>query len=147
MQGVWKIESFDRGEEIPPGEREGLKEDRLQFEGDVLSIVESRSRHVDVYKFSLDWKSDPKVMQLTHTKDREKSEWLYKFEGDTLVLAMFESGEPRPTEFVARPMSRAADKPRDMGVIIVRLRKTDEVPAGREPKRPNLPTYRMTTGK
>jgi uncharacterized protein (TIGR03067 family) len=159
LQGVWAIESVEEAKK--KGQRpDDLTGVRFQFKGDRLTIFEG-SRVDVVFAFTLDTAQDPKVMTLVElghdgqplrrgatrvgTAPRvdagevQKEEWLYKFEGDTLVLAVTKDPGPRPTEFKPR-----AGQPQVPAVFIAKLKKTDETPASdTQPPRRASPTTRL----
>jgi len=139
LQGVWMIESADDGSQSNAPPPDDMKDDRLQFEGDHLTIVGPRDRVR--FSFALETSSDPKAIVLTELGDdgrpqSEKSEWIYKFDGDVLVVAVPREAGGRPTEFRTRSgSSEQPGRPREIGCTAMRLRKADEKPADVPPPR------------
>jgi uncharacterized protein (TIGR03067 family) len=117
-------------EEDPTPEK--LRDDRLQIGGDRLTIVEGKDHHRESFSFTLDVSSDPKVMTLITLGDdgkptKEKMEWIYKFEGDTLVVAFIKGGDAgRLADFNGAAWAKVT--PGKPGVTRVRLKKTTEAP-------------------
>ncbi|HJZ59873.1 MAG TPA: hypothetical protein VKE74_33335 [Gemmataceae bacterium] len=82
----------------------------------------------------------------------ERSEWIYKFEGDTLVIAVADPGAPRPRDFTPRALApvgtaRGATAARADGggrVDVIRLRKTNVGVGG---SRPTGSTYGYGTSR
>ena len=141
LQGVWAVESIDLGDPKLNAKVKELTKVRVQFRGDRIGTGPSGAIREDK-SFALDESADPKVMAVTHlgadgkpmpppfpdsTYKAFPHEWLYKFDGDVLVLAQIdfavftEKAPERPTGFTPRP-----HKPGTPGVTIVRLKKTDE---------------------
>ncbi len=172
LQGMWAIESFEAPNPTDrPGDDE-LRGVRFVFEGDKLRITHG-GREEQTSGFVLDTASNPKVMILTRLGDDgrprrklgpkgegegqvQKIEAIYKFDADTLVLAMPEGPgadrATRPTEF--KPKARGTDGPGGSStpdVFVVRFKKTTEAakPAEDRPTRPGaVPTrvVKPTTG-
>jgi uncharacterized protein (TIGR03067 family) len=135
LQGMWGVESIDDGRGVDRG---GATTGRYTFAGDSLTVVSwGETRR---FVLGLDEGQSPKVMTLTAVPDAgtkpKTVECLYKFEGETLVLAIGTGDNPpRPTDFTARaggevtftagkpaPESREPPAP---GVLVVTLKKTD----------------------
>jgi uncharacterized protein (TIGR03067 family) len=151
LQGVWAVESIDTGDpnqKLRPGDK--IEDFRFHFQGDRLGKGKV-DRVTQPMSFQLDDSVDPKVMTVTYlgkdglpyndrgpgvvSKEPAPSrEWLYKFDGDDLVLAVpehtvFSPPIPRPTDFTPYPTSAKPGEPSVMGVTIFRLKKTNENPA------------------
>jgi uncharacterized protein (TIGR03067 family) len=123
-------------------ELDRMRQGRFEFKGDrfVLALFGSR----DVFTFALDETRNPKVMKLTSGPDdaepirpgtrrepvqreRETLEWIYKFEGERLIVA-FGKGT-RPPEFKARRYEESElGKPTVPAIHVVTLKKTDVPP-------------------
>jgi len=74
--------------------------------------------------------------------DAERVEWIYKFDGDTLVIALTKGSDKRPTEF--KPQARSGA---NGGVTVVKLKKTDEAfIAAPTPRYSGTSTSRSTAG-
>ena len=157
LQGVWRVEWIDGGggseaemlaagiskEEVATY-REHLRKGRTEFKGDrvIMTWLDMRGEFVVV----LDETKQPKWMTLTEIpvaapKDSEpvvasdprppeKREWIYKLDGDLLIVAYVFEGE-RPTELKAR-----ARKPGVPHVNVMTMKKLG--PAELEP-RPDAP--------
>jgi uncharacterized protein (TIGR03067 family) len=135
LQGVWKVESIDvdlkHRNKPRPNE---FKTVRFQFEGDRLTLaqygfVQSRTT------FTLDPSQNPRVMTVTPARGNDpgfliavSGEWLYKFEGETLVLAVTKGSGPRPTEFKPHAPPEMTVPVRLQEVEVYTLVKTDEKP-------------------
>ena len=170
LQGVWAVEKFDAGdpERVPPPEE--LKAFRFHFDGGKLRI---RDDGDFASSFVLDTASNPKVMIVTAldengrprkrfaSEEIDRSEWLYKFDGEALVLAVVEGPGQRPSNFTPRPSSgrppaivatpgkgphTVKDDNYVPAVHILRLKKTNEAPPTPKP-RPNIPTGTRPKGK
>jgi uncharacterized protein (TIGR03067 family) len=140
LQGVWAVESLDAGAPIEDLKLEELLKTRFQFQGERLSIVDGK--HWERMSISLQEKSDPKVMVMTELNEKgeperimvtanksldpKKQEWIYKFEGDLLVIAIAKDEGARPTEFKGRARSFEPGKPEVAPIFVVKLKKTNE---------------------
>jgi uncharacterized protein (TIGR03067 family) len=127
IQGVWAVESFDQGVQVDPGVIESSKKIRYQFQGDTWATTD-RKEVLDIGTFSLDVSQNPRGIKVIRDTEPRKQEVLYKFEGENLILALFNDGEPRPTDFKAHsplPNSPGIGKG---AVTIVKLKRTDERP-------------------
>jgi uncharacterized protein (TIGR03067 family) len=141
LQGVWSIEAVDTGDPKDVPAPEEFQKTRFQFQGNRLNIVDGH--RWTRMSFSLQENSDPKVMVMTElnekgeperimvsvnkSRDPEKHEWIYKFEGDLLVIAVTKGEGSRPTEFKARAGSFVVGKEVE-AIIIAKLKKTSEAP-------------------
>jgi hypothetical protein len=126
---------------VPPKEVENL---RIHIQGNRMGIGFVNGPLGELLSYQLQETVTPKVMVVTYLgkdglpySDRgpgvkkepaPSREWLYKFDGDQLVLAkldvaIFSPPCPRPSDFVARPWSEGSP-----GVQVWRLRKTTESP-------------------
>lgn len=170
LQGMWTIEALDDGSPATEKEREKLKDARLKFEGDTLTINE---RAEDIkFTFALDESKAPKVMTLTEAGERRPSratfagtkrggsappagaeppaaarkwQWIYKFEGESLVVAFVKDGGDSgsaPTEFKSRKGEFGPDK-RVPAITVITLKKTDVPAPPREPRK-SSPTFSGT---
>ena len=151
FQGVWGVEKMDSGrrvEDFPPEEvaraMESLKQSRFQF--DSKSVSMNLLGRQERASFVLDETQNPKAMYLTESREggpaSNRSEWIYKFEGDYLVLAFAEGGQ-RPTEFKARagqPVQRGV--PEERGIHVIWLKKSDELPKP-DPGPHRSPSHRL----
>lgn len=150
LQGTWAVESLDAGEKEDSGKRAESKKDRFKFEGDKLTLVTPRED--EQFTFALDETKTPKELTLTEMSDgppspgnptvrgttvvaepeREKLEWIYKFEGETLVLALAnrerDTKGSRPTEFKAVASRFERGTLLVPGVSVLTLKKTDDTP-------------------
>lgn len=144
LQGVWAAESFrvdPPGEGPPP---DVAKTARYSFQGDRLSVA-FQGRIRERYTVTVGADQNPKVLLLTVADDKwepkrimvtknkysdpEKHEWLFKFEGDKLVLAQTIEPGARPTDFNPRKwLPPQAGKPHLSQVAIVTLVKSTEPP-------------------
>ncbi|MCE9563636.1 MAG: TIGR03067 domain-containing protein [Planctomycetes bacterium] len=158
LQGVWTVESWENGDPKEKMTEEERAIVRVAFEGDKMRFAENPKQRQDKLAISLNEGADPKTITLTQLdadgQPRQvtiagknlpnRSEWIYKFDGEILVLAVTGPEGKRPTEFKAKP---AVGRPPAFGpkgpiggegfvpaVDIVRLKKTNE-PFPDEPKR------------
>ncbi|MBM3979318.1 MAG: TIGR03067 domain-containing protein [Planctomycetes bacterium] len=159
-----KYETLEDVRPPNPADPEDIAAVRLTFDGDRLTIA-LYGETKDALTVVLDETANPKVLKLTEVLDAdarprgtfagtkrggpaparepEKQEWIYKFDGDKLVVAFSKGGDgPRPTEFKARLRSEENGKevPR---VTVVTLKKTDAPP----PARPRYTTTSRGTRK
>ena len=82
--------------------------------------------------------------QANRTPGGLRREWIYKFDGDTLVIALSTSDSKRPTEFKARKWKFEKGQPEEPGVFVIRLKKTN-TPAGGTPHGPGTARGRYDT--
>jgi uncharacterized protein (TIGR03067 family) len=171
LLGMWEVIEFQAAR---PGEGpapDKLQAIRLVFTSDRLTISVG-TEWKEHFQYTIDPTRDPKWMTVVEEDGRprptpgtnrttapaaaypggERSEWIYKFEGDTLVIAVADPGAPRPLDFTPRAFSAggapqaagAAPQPAAGGrVDVIRLRKTT-MPAGGP--RYGYGTYRGTAG-
>ena len=138
FQGVWKATSVDSGS--GPKELPGDRTPRLQVEGDRVSLRESATDPGDPHAATWDSTKSPKTLTLNSFETSGKPStraaqvWIYKFEGDTLVVAF--SGETAPAEFKGQAPSQ---KPPVPGVAVIQFTKTAEKPVT-QPVKPTRPT-------
>jgi uncharacterized protein (TIGR03067 family) len=159
LQGMWEIVEFRTAREGDGPNGEKQQAIRLVFAGDrlTISVGTDWKEHFTV---SLDPTKDPRHMTLVEESGRplgtaragtgpqraagpgERSEWIYKFEGDTLVIAVADPDSPRPTEFTPKGIrgnvgtakaTAPAGQTTSARVDVVRLRKTT-VPASAGPR-------------
>lgn len=151
LQGMWEIVDFQTarpGDGPNPEKQQAI---RLAFAGDKLTItVGSPTDWKEQFTVSLNASADPRQMTLVEltgpsapkataarTGEPERSEWIYKFEGDTLVIAVADPGAPRPTDFSPRGVRGAGGTAPATAtgyrVDVVRLRKTN-YPASAGPR-------------
>lgn len=157
VQGMWEIVSFEAARPGDGPEPDKLKAIRLVFAADRLTISVGTGWQ-EQYVFTLDPTKDPRHMTLIEDDGRargpgtprvgtvpggtarkpegEQSLWIYKFEGDTLVIAVADPGAPRPTDFTPRGIGggstakgTAGKAPAGGRVDIIRLKRTN-TPAG-----------------
>ncbi|MCE9530457.1 MAG: hypothetical protein K8T89_04900 [Planctomycetes bacterium] len=135
LQGVWACESLDTGDpkqKLPPDLR--VEDFRIHIKGNRLGkgLANGPLQHLS---FTLQAGATPKVMTVTFlgkdglpyndrgpgakSKDPAPSrEWLYKFDGDKLVLAVLDAAIfsppcPPPADFVARPWTERSKRGRE----------------------------------
>jgi uncharacterized protein (TIGR03067 family) len=150
LQGVWAVEAF----EFADPDRKPRDKDadcRLQFEGDRLVI---RIDPWEEFSFTLDESKEPKALLLTqldrttgkpyrHVTKRTgqadevgpelKEEWIYKLDGDKLVVALVRNGRgQRPTALKTQM--------EPFEVMVIRLTRSAEAPAVIPPPRPRATT-------
>jgi uncharacterized protein (TIGR03067 family) len=122
FQGVWKLESSDAGYGLKEAQ-EGNNA-RFQVVGDIASIRESATDPGEPYTASWEPEKNPKVMTLIpigpegKPRPGDTRRWIYKFEGDTLVVAYGFASAP-PPDFRPDPGN---------GVLVLRYTKTNEQP-------------------
>jgi uncharacterized protein (TIGR03067 family) len=135
FQGVWAVESVECGVELSAPVRQRMMDSRL---------------HVHEYRFTLgtgdqwefstfvaDWSKEPKVVTLYEVgadgqslgptkgipKPARARMWIYKFEGEKLVLGLLWGSNadsvPPPADFKTEP---------GQNVMVLRLVKTNEEP-------------------
>ncbi|AMV28979.1 hypothetical protein VT84_31585 [Gemmata sp. SH-PL17] len=138
FQGVWKAASADNGK--GPKELSGDRVPRLQVEGDRLSLRESATDPGEPHVATWDSTKNPKTLTLNTIEPggkpsaRAAQVWIYKFEGDAIVVAF--SDGTTPTEFKAQVPSQ---KPPAPMVTVLRFTKTTEKPVA-QPVKPPQPT-------
>jgi uncharacterized protein (TIGR03067 family) len=141
LQGLWAVES---AEDCPhSGEQwlETLRTGWLKFDGNRLTLTD---RQTEIkFTFTPDEGRDPKVLALTEvvvgepkvrfgqkdtgptsTSRPPQWNWIYKFEGPTLVVAFEKFGKAgeNPTEFAARAPVLEPGKLPVPGVTVLRLK-------------------------
>lgn len=147
LQGMWEIVEFQTANPRGGPDADKRQAIRLTFVGNklIISIGTDWKEHFTV---TLDPTKEPKQMTVVEVRDGsaaaadrsgtatehaasaggERAEWIYKFDGDTLVIAVADPNVPRPTTFTPRaraeavgtaPAAAAAGR-----VDIVTLRKT-----------------------
>ena len=134
---------------------EDLKYVRFQFEGNRMTILDN-GREEFTTRFALDEKQDPKVMahlrasadepargtargttrstfrgtsrsgDAPTSQDPNTWKWIYKFDGDALVVAFTRDDKKAPPkEFKARPDVSEPGKPDVSGVVLMTLKKVN----------------------
>jgi uncharacterized protein (TIGR03067 family) len=168
LQGVWAVEKLDAGDPKLSPSTEVVQKMRVHFDGTKV-WMDGRLR----YSMVLDTASNPKVMIVNRLNEDgqpeqfggekgqvERNEWLYKFDGEILVLAVVLGKAKRPTNFTPQPSSGRLDIVGTPGkgvptvnednyvpaVSILRLKKTNEAPPIPKP-RPSLPQGTRPKGK
>lgn len=133
-----KLKDFDVTEEELARELDEVRQGRITFKDDRMNFSIGDGRFECT--FALDETQNPKVMKLTlvdGANGPKTGEWLYKFEGDSLIVAYTEKGGARPPGFAARRHeSPALRKPGVLAVFVLTLKKTDVPPKlvpGRSP--------------
>jgi uncharacterized protein (TIGR03067 family) len=142
LQGVWLFESIDTGDAKMKMEKS--RDARIQFQGDKVIITESKNDSGEWFSMSLDTTKEPKWMTLKRLDSSGNplpqtlananpinEEWIYKFDGDALNIAIGAPIDPwkssRPTDFKAQawvvPKNGQAASP---SVMLWHLKKTDE---------------------
>ncbi len=160
IQGMWEITAFNAAR---PGDGPGpekAKAIRLIFQGNKLTISVG-SDYQAHFEVTLHPEANPKRMTVIESdgsgnnarpgtakskgtvrataRSEDQSEWLYKFEGETLVLAVADPGQPAPKDFTPRAFGGLAGTakgsspaPTTGRVDIIRLKKTAmPAPGGR----------------
>lgn len=153
LQGMWEIVDFQTARPGDGPDADKRQAIRLTFVGDKLTIGVGTDWK-EQFTVVLDPTKDPRHMTVTEEGGRpapagtarigsgpqrpggtgERSEWIYKFEGDTLVIAVADPNSPRPTAFIPSGVrSASAGTARSTApsgpttsarVDVVRLRKT-----------------------
>jgi uncharacterized protein (TIGR03067 family) len=181
LQGMWEIIEFRTARPGDGPDQSKLQAIRLTFAGDRLTISVG-NQWSESFQVILDPTKDPKHMTVIEAGVRtpvgpatsrgttvrvgtarsggsvgplERSEWIYKFEGDHLVIAVADPGAPRPTDFNPRGPGAAGTSGTAKGttarsgsnttggrVDVIRLRKTTAVGPG---PGPGYGTYRGTS--
>jgi uncharacterized protein (TIGR03067 family) len=157
LQGLWALESIEDGRPDTPRRQEEIKNSRVKIEGDKLTIFAEGDEMK--FTFTVDEAQNPKVIALTEVveggrsrrssptysgtrkaapepaREPEKSNWIYKFEGDKVVVAFFKGDDKgQPTEFKARAGKFEPGK-NEPGIIVITLKKTDSPPPPVEPRK------------
>ena len=141
IQGVWSVEAIDLGREIPQADKDSMKSLRFHFDAGKLTKLHRPDRPGHTSTFKLDSAKEPKTIDMEDEEDRVSG--IYKFEEGFLILAVANSGGPRPTEFKALALDEKAKERR--AVWTVKLKKTDEKPIAAPPPRVG-PTHLDTKG-
>lgn len=157
LLGVWSFESVDSGDEKRKMSKD--PEARVQFQGERVIITESKNDPGERFTLLLDETKNPKWMTLMPRIQAEKStpttrlkveppneEWIYKFEDDSLIVAVGAPIDPwktsRPTDFKAQMWVVAkAGQSSLPSVILWRLKRTSDPffqPAPTAPKKQSL---------
>ncbi len=181
LQGSWSIEFVEdgRAENLRGEEKKRMQDQmagiRIRFEGNKLIVLRDQERDEEPETFTLDTTANPKVMSLSRMRDAVPSrashpgtrrtssaatpenremqtrQWIYKFEGDTLVVAHYDDDmTQKPAEFKARKDEFGPGKPMVPGITVITLKKNDTPPAKIDrPYRgtPTTATYRPGTKK
>jgi uncharacterized protein (TIGR03067 family) len=133
LQGVWAIDTIETGKEIDQSV-EAVDAVRLTFTPDLLTMREKGRSPPENYRFVLATAREPKLLRLilvgddgepTPRRDAKTKEaglqpweWLYKFDGDALVVAFRKGSDPRPHDFKAQSEAGGLAP-----VIVVRLKR------------------------
>jgi uncharacterized protein (TIGR03067 family) len=135
LQGVWAVEAVEYGGELTPEARQQMTDSKLHVQGDRFSL--GAGDNWEFSTFAADWSKEPKGItlyecgpdgkQLGPTGGVPKAPltrgWIYKFEGDKLVLAFLRTRDsdsiPPPADFKAEA---------GQIVMVLRLVKTNEEP-------------------
>jgi uncharacterized protein (TIGR03067 family) len=135
LQGVWAVESVECGVELAPQARQRMMDSRLHVHNDRFSLGEGDNWEFST--FAADWNREPKGLILFECGPDGKPigptgglsppprtrGWLYKFEGDKLVLAFLRASDmnsvPPPADFKVEA---------GQDVMVLRLAKTNEEP-------------------
>jgi uncharacterized protein (TIGR03067 family) len=141
LQGLWAVESAGDGRHSSGEWLEELRTGRLKFDGNRLTLAARET--VIKFTFTVDEDRNPKVLALTEVVEGEPKvrfgpkgagptsssgpqqwNWIYKFEGETLVVAFEKFGKAgeHPTEFAARPPVLEPGKLPVPGVTVLRLK-------------------------
>src|SRR5262249_54299110 len=105
---------------------------RFQFVGDTMSRRESATDLGELFAATWDSEKNPKLLTLVplgpdgKPQPGDTKRWIYKFDGDKLVIAYGYAPTP-PVDFHPDPNN---------GVIVLRLKKTDELPVVPQPAQP-----------
>ena len=123
FQGTWVVERLDTGSPQETARMfEDAREDRLRFEGETLTVTSPRE--TERLTFALDAARSPRGLTITNpetaTQPARSRRWIYRFDGDTLVLAFRSDGTDAPPDDFEPRRSSAAGEP---GVTVVWLRK------------------------
>jgi len=124
LQGKWKVSKL----ELPPDLAEAqafadaiAKEIDFVVKDDVITATVPKEKEPGKATFKLDPTKTPKQIDITDAtgKSKETIQAIYKFDGDTLLVAMpTDKSVPRPTEF------KASGKKTDKGqVVVLHLKK------------------------
>lgn len=180
MQGMWELVAFETARPGEGPGPDKIKAIRLTFTGEKLVIgvgVDYRTN----FLVALDSSKEPKRMTVTEIDQfgrptggvttaksggtqrigsaaktgsvdpLARSEWIYKFEGDVLILAVADPGQPAPTDFTPRTFAPASTakgaapaSPPGGRVDIVRLKKTTVPASGGTQYGTSFGTYRGT---
>ena len=128
LQGDWIIEKIDAG--VSPEKTARLLKEagqvRFRFEAETFSILSKDEE--EKRSFTLSTKSDPKRLTThepeTPTKYARDYRWIYKFEGDLLVLARrLDMIDDSPSSFQAKVSDKG--EPQVMIVWLRRVKQTE----------------------
>jgi uncharacterized protein (TIGR03067 family) len=135
LQGVWAVESVESGTAIAPEERQRTMDSRLHVHGNRFSL--GAGDNWEFSTFAADWTQEPKKLLLFECGPDGKPigptggllppprtrGWLYKFEGEKLVLAFLRERDldsvPPPADFRTEA---------GQNVMVLRLVRTNEQP-------------------
>ncbi len=157
LKGKWSVVDYEdlstakMSDERKKRDEEEMKGARYVFDGEKLSIVADVAGTTFAYK--LDESRNPKTLIITMVgadgkplkkkvpskdgkgeveEDLVRMDWSYKFEGDTLVLAVCTTpGAAAPADFVAKLGKSGKDELLEPAVSIMKLKRNDTPPAKR----------------
>lgn len=146
IQGEWRLHSVDEERGPPIGPYPPHVAFRVRFDGDTCTVNES-GNWPSRFTVTLLEDRDPKVMKLTEIvettgkrygstrrnadrqtpRDPDRLEWLYKFDGEHLVVA-FHPGAmtPAPAELKAREPKLESGKLKAPGVVVLTLQRVED---------------------
>ena len=134
FRGVWAVESVECGVELSAPARQRMMDSRLHVHENRFTL--GGGDQWEFYTFAVDGSGEPKKLLLHETKPdgsapatkgipkaAKAKGWIYKFEGEKLVLAFLRDDSsdsvPPPADFKAEP---------GQNVMVLRLVKTNEEP-------------------
>lgn len=135
LQGVWAVESVECGVELDPKARQRMMDWRVHVHESRFSV--GAGEVWELYTFATDTGKEPKKLLLHEAPPESKAGskkggipkaarargWLYKFEGDKLILAFLRGNDsdsvPPPEDFKIEP---------GQNVVVLRLVKTNDEP-------------------